>query len=87
MYNGHPGLITYYPELKGKDPQKRAWENIASYTYIGSVIHDVTAEVDSGNIFFQKKRFSVNCTSLDETYKELKETSLETWVEFLEDIL
>jgi len=87
MYNGHPGLITYYPELKGKDPQKRAWENIASYMYIGSVIHNVTAEVDGGNVAVQKKRLSVNCTSLDETYKELKETSLETWVEFLGDIL
>ena len=21
IYNGHPGLITLYPELKGKDPQ------------------------------------------------------------------
>lgn len=26
IYNGHPGLITKYPELKGKDPQERAWE-------------------------------------------------------------
>ena len=24
IYNGHPGLITKYPELKGKDPQQRA---------------------------------------------------------------
>ena len=24
IYNGHPGLITKYPELKGKDPQEKA---------------------------------------------------------------
>ena len=26
IFNGHPGLITEYPELKGKDPQIRAFE-------------------------------------------------------------
>ena len=26
IYNGHPGLITKFPELKGKDPQVRAYE-------------------------------------------------------------
>ena len=31
IYNGHPGLITKYPELKGKDPQQRMWENIHEY--------------------------------------------------------
>jgi len=25
IYNGHPGLISSYPELKGKDPQIKAW--------------------------------------------------------------
>lgn len=24
IYNGHPGLITKYPQLKGKDPQEKA---------------------------------------------------------------
>ena len=24
IYNGHPGLITQYPQLKGKDPQQKA---------------------------------------------------------------
>ena len=34
IYNGHPGLITEYPELKGKDPQIRAFEGIKSGKYL-----------------------------------------------------
>lgn len=83
IYNGHPGLINYYPELKGKDPQQRAWDDICKYMYIGSVIHKVTAEVDGGDIVCYKKNLSVNCTTLDETFSELRKTSLDSWVEFL----
>jgi folate-dependent phosphoribosylglycinamide formyltransferase PurN len=31
IYNGHPGLITKYPELKGKDPQVRAFIKEGKY--------------------------------------------------------
>jgi len=48
IYNLHPGLITEYPELKGKDPQKRAIE--AKHRHIGCVIHRVTPIVDDGEI-------------------------------------
>jgi folate-dependent phosphoribosylglycinamide formyltransferase PurN len=48
IYNLHPGLITQYPELKGKDPQKRAIE--AKHRHIGCVIHRVTEKVDEGEI-------------------------------------
>ena len=48
MYNGHPGYITAHPELKGKDPQVRAWEG--KYKWVGCVIHKVTAGVDEGPI-------------------------------------
>src|SRR5690606_35479076 len=34
IINGHAGLITRYPELKGKDPQIRGYEG--QYPYIGS---------------------------------------------------
>ena len=40
IVNGHPGLITAFPELKGKDPQVRAYD--AGYATIGSVVHKVT---------------------------------------------
>ena len=44
IYNGHPGLITKYPELKGKDPQVRAFES--KHKTMGCVLHKVVAGVD-----------------------------------------
>lgn len=48
IYNLHPGLITKYPELKGKDPQKRAFKSRDMYSDVGCVIHKVIPEVDEG---------------------------------------
>ena len=50
IYNGHPGHIVDYPELKGKDPQVRAFTDIKKYKVIGSVVHRVTEEVDGGEV-------------------------------------
>jgi folate-dependent phosphoribosylglycinamide formyltransferase PurN len=83
IYNGHPGLINYYPELKGRDPQIRTWDSICTYMYIGSVVHKVTPVVDDGEILTFSKAFSTQCTSLDDTFNELRKTSLESWIEFL----
>ena len=63
IYNGHPGLITKYPELKGKDPQMRAWEG--DYEFCGSVLHRVTEGVDEGEIINLKN------SRLDELIQEL----------------
>lgn len=81
IYNGHPGLITDYPELKGKDPQERMF-NGGGYTYYGSVVHKVVPEVDSGEIVSEVKRFNTMKT-LAEVYKGLKNTSLSAWIDFL----
>ena len=48
IYNGHPGLITKYPELKGKDPQLKAIE--LGHNEAGCIIHEATAELDGGPI-------------------------------------
>ena len=48
LFNGHPGLITKYSDLKGKDPQIRAFTK--DYATIGSVVHKVTPIVDDGEI-------------------------------------
>lgn len=48
IYNLHPGLITEYPELKGKDPQIRAIK--AGHKTAGAVIHKVTPIVDDGEV-------------------------------------
>jgi folate-dependent phosphoribosylglycinamide formyltransferase PurN len=87
IYNGHPGLINHYPELKGKDPQKRAWENIGSYLYVGSVIHKVTPEVDGGDVIYHAREFASQCNCIDTTFATLKRTSLKTWLDFFDDQL
>ena len=83
IYNGHPGLITTYEELKGKDPQVRAWEG--SYPTVGSVVHKVTPGVDEGEVlaYTQTKN---TAKSLDEMYNLLRSTSLEAWVSFLKEL-
>ena len=79
MYNGHPGLITKYPELKGFNPQERAF-NLKLPTS-GSVIHKVIEEVDSGEVLLYNE-VSIENLSLDEVYKTLKQSSLNLWLEF-----
>jgi len=74
IYNGHPGLITRYPELKGKDPQIRA----AVYDTIGSVVHKVIAEVDSGEVVTVAETINDNT----DIFEQLRATSLKAWVEF-----
>lgn len=82
IYNGHPGLITKHPELKGFNPQEKAF-NLGHFN-IGSVVHRVTPIVDEGEIL------SITETTLDEKnrsvdlyYEVLRETSLNSWVTFL----
>lgn len=78
IYNGHPGAINFYPELKGKDPQVRTWENKEQYKFIGSVVHKVTPIVDDGEII-SNVVFTNTASSLDETYDMLKHSSLSAW--------
>jgi folate-dependent phosphoribosylglycinamide formyltransferase PurN len=82
IFNGHPGLINYYPDLKGKDPQVRTWENISNYQFVGSVIHKVTLGVDEGPIICYKKVATNCCIGLDSTFGILKQTSLSSWIDF-----
>mgnify|MGYP003648706767 CR=1 FL=1 len=84
MFNGHPGLITKYPDLKGKDPQIKAFEG--EYKEIGSVIHKVIAGVDEGEVIAEASIPNDDFT-LDETYDKLKEISLGLWITFLTDYL
>jgi phosphoribosylglycinamide formyltransferase-1 len=82
IFNGHPGLIVYHPELKGKDPQVRAWEG--KYEVVGSVVHKVTEGVDEGEVV----RFTVavnTAESIEDMYNLLRSTSLETWMKFFTD--
>jgi len=80
-YNGHPGLINKFPELKGKDPQVRAFEG--KYKTGGSVIHNVTAGVDEGEVI-SSKEVVLEGLDLDKTFLILRDTSQSLWIEFLE---
>ena len=86
FYNLHPGLITEYPELKGKDPQKRVLENTASvrggfkeYEKIGLVIHRVTAGVDEGPIVAEASCRN-NFNSEKAVTDKLKDMAVDTWL-------
>ena len=87
IYNGHPGLITKYPELKGKDPQQRAWENIGSYSKIGSVVHKVVPEVDAGEVIVEKSVGTRDVYNLNKAYDMLRKTSFDAWYSFLKEHL
>ena len=84
IYNGHPGLITEYPELKGKDPQIRAYEGIKLGKYLdaGAVLHKVVAGVDEGRIIAQE-RFNAFNLELDDLFRILRDRSLYMWCRFL----
>ena len=84
IYNGHPGLITKYPELKGKDPQVRAFE--VKYPVAGAVIHKVVAGVDEGKVIMEEK-FNAMDLSLDELFRILRDRSLYMWTDFLKKVL
>ena len=88
VYNGHPGLITEYPELKGKDPQIRAYEGIKAgkYNTAGAVIHKVTAGVDEGRVIMEEY-FNAQEVELDELFRILRDRSLFMWTNFLKKVL
>ena len=84
IFNGHPGLITEYPELKGKDPQIRTFEG--KYPVAGAVIHKVTAGVDEGKVLVEE-RFNAMDLSLDDLFRILRDRSLYMWTGLLKKVL
>lgn len=80
IVNGHPGLITEYPELIGKDPQQKAID--LGLEYSGSILHEAIAEVDSGQIIGTKK-IKIKGLTDDEVFANLHEASVNLWVDFL----
>ena len=84
ILNLHPGLITRYPELKGFNPQEKAYK--LHLPVSGVVIHRVIPEVDSGEILVERP-LNIKDKSLDEIYKELHDIATEAWMEVLEEKL
>ena len=83
IYNGHPGLITLYPDLKGKDPQMKAFE--ANYKTVGSVIHRVTAGVDEGPVIMERAFTFERLPMLSTIYEVLHNISTELWLKFFRE--
>lgn len=84
-YNVHPGDIITYPELKGIHPQKKALELKLPHT--GVVIHEVTPEVDAGEIVsYNKYTLSDNETE-ESLINNLRDISIEMWVNFIKSKL
>ena len=84
IYNGHPGLINKFPELKGKDPQLRAIQG--GYEKAGCVIHKVTPGVDEGKIL-DYTSFSIKGLVEQECFRIFRQVSLKMWVRLLGGIL
>ena len=84
IYNGHPGLITKYPELKGKDPQVKAHK--LGHNVAGAVIHKVTAGVDEGRIIMEEY-FNATQLDLDSLFRILRDRSLYMWSNLLKQVL
>lgn len=80
IYNLHPGLITKYPDLKGKDPQERAFRK--QYPTIGCVIHRVIPEVDSGEIMAEHEIHAQH-QDINRTYSDLHSLATVMWCHFL----
>ena len=84
ILNLHPGLITKYPELKGFNPQEKAFNLNLPTT--GVVIHEVTPELDSGKIIASKE-VPIAGNTLDVVYEKLHDAATQLWVDVLKDIL
>ena len=85
IYNGHPGLITKYPELKGFNPQKKAFE-AGTYKTVGSVIHEVIPELDSGDVVTEGEIIN-DFDNLENCTLALHDLSIQLWTKFLKDKL
>ena len=87
VYNIHPAPIQTYPELRGKDPQERMYEGIQTgrYKFIGVVIHEVDAGVDTGKIVHWALQIADPSISKDELYLRLHEMGTEAWEIFFRE--
>ena len=84
IFNGHPGLITKHPELKGLDPQKKAWSE--NHIRVGCVIHKVIPELDSGEVVAEKMLHN-NFETFIDLLDALHVASSELWINFLNERL
>lgn len=88
VLNIHPAPISMYPELRGMDPQERLYEGIqeGKYGYIGTVIHEVDAGVDTGHIVNWAFELADRSMSKGTLYKHLHDQGTVLWAEVFEEM-
>lgn len=84
VYNGHPGGIIDFPELKGINPQQKAIDLGLPFTY--NVLHKVIEGVDEGEVIACSPDLPV-INDLDYMIKTLRDDAVDMWVEFLKEQL
>ena len=81
MYNVHPGDTIKYPELRGKDPQKKALELGLPTT--GVIIHQVDEGVDTGETQMIAVHDIKENISEKDLIEELRQVAINLWSSFL----
>lgn len=82
IINLHPGLITRYPELKGKDPQEQVFQMLNPPSRVGCVIHRATAELDSGEVMMERSTANT-FSSAKQLSSYLHNMAWSMWEDFL----
>jgi len=82
IFNLHPGLITEYPALKGKDPQQRVFEMLNTPQYVGCVIHRATSVLDDGPVIMSRRVLNTypNANTLTDV---LHTMASDMWIDFI----
>ena len=88
LLNIHPAPIQLYPDLRGMDPQERLYEGIQSgkYHYIGAVIHNVDAGVDTGALVNWSMELADPNMTKDELYQRLHDIGTKLWLEVFKEV-
>lgn len=84
ILNLHPGLITRYPELKGKDPQHKVFDMFNPPSRVGCVIHRAIGEVDSGEVLMERSSHNVFPNG-DVLSRHLHWMATDMWCDYLHD--
>lgn len=89
LLNIHPAPIQMYPNLRGMDPQERLYEGIQSgkYHYIGVVIHNVDAGVDTGSVVNWSTELADPNMTKDELYQHLHDMGTKLWLEVFKEVV
>jgi folate-dependent phosphoribosylglycinamide formyltransferase PurN len=80
IYNLHPANLIHNPDLKGKDPQKMAYER--KLIFSGNTIHRCTAELDAGEII-DHSYTTIEGLTLNEVIHTLHKDASDLWYRFL----